>query len=174
MGLKIVAPTSFHSGSKGSSTSPIPDADKYFTWSVPFPLCDRFWMLQRYGLYIYLRASRGGTGWLRADTWAWLWPSQGGFKRVETKQQQKKAKLGGIWFVAKLLHWKKAQAVVRWCFLQSNEAVLGYQTVIVNHKECRKALKDLLLLPWNLCLFSHGYLMVSGWSVWLITAHKPV
>lgn len=126
--LKTVSSPGFHSWSKGSSTSPIPDADRYFTWSIPFSLHNRFWMLQSYGLCIYLRASRGGSWWLRADTWAWLWPSQGGFKRVGTQEKIKSAKLGGICFVAKLLHWNKAQAVIRWCFLQSNEADLEYQT----------------------------------------------
>lgn len=123
-GLKIVCSRIFHSWNKGSSTSPTPEADNYFTWSIPCPLYDRFWMLQHYGLCIYLRVSRGGTWWLRADTWAWLWPSQRGFKCLETqkkkekkKKGKKRTKLGGICFVAKLLHWKKDQAVVRWCFL---------------------------------------------------------
>lgn len=124
MGLKIVSSTSFHSWSKGSLTSPTPDADKYFTWFIPFPLydfeCCKLWAVY---LSIYLRASRVGTWWVRGDTWAWLWPSQGGFKCTGTQKNpqktQKNCKIGRDWFCR--------------CFLQSKETVLEFQTVLVNH-----------------------------------------
>lgn len=125
-----------------------------FLYMIYFKRCNTM-------ICVFIKAWRRGTWWLRADVWASqgaqvsaaahpltrgsllpqlptcskaaMHPVRNTSSKFYYVETPPKTKLGRVWFVAKLLHWRKAWTVKsHGAFCRGMRQFLGYQIAVIN------------------------------------------